>query len=117
MSEELLVERREGIVHVTLNRPQARNALTFGMYEGLAKLAAEASADDSVRAVILTGISPQANGHVYNQENLARFHKDMDQKALQALRDRRYPIFTADPDVAESSGIPLWSGEGWQSAT
>ncbi|HUH50371.1 MAG TPA: membrane-anchored protein [Mycoplana sp.] len=62
-------------------------------------------------AVILTGISPQASGHVYNQENLPRFHKDMDQKALQALIDRRYPLFTADPDVAESSGIPLWNGE------
>ncbi|WP_405030213.1 membrane-anchored protein [Mycoplana sp. BE70] len=67
---------------------------------------------NGARAVILTGISPQANGHVYNQENLPRFHKDMDQKALQALRDRRYPIFTADPDVAELSGIPLWNGEG-----
>lgn len=62
-------------------------------------------------AVILTGISPQAHGHVYNQENLPRFHKDMDKKALQALRDRRYPIFTADPDVADSSGIPLWRGQ------
>lgn len=63
-------------------------------------------------AVILTGISPHTSGHVYNQENLPRFHKDMDQKALQALRDRGHPIFTADPDVSEASGIPLWTGKG-----
>ena len=30
---ELLVRIDYGIAHVTLNRPQARNALTFGMYE------------------------------------------------------------------------------------
>ncbi|MFD1328970.1 membrane-anchored protein [Mycoplana ramosa] len=74
------------------------HATLFALYNG-------------ARAVILTGISPQASGHVYNQENLPRFHKDMDQKALQALIDRRHPIFTADPDVSESSGIPLWKGE------
>src|SRR3546814_20424872 len=37
MSEELLYELREGIGVVTFNRPEARNALTFAMYEGLAE--------------------------------------------------------------------------------
>ena len=37
---ELLVHIVDGIAHVTLNRPQSRNALTFGMYEELAKLCA-----------------------------------------------------------------------------
>ena len=60
MSDELLVERLDGIVRVTLNRPQARNALTFPMYEGLAKLCAEANDDDAVRAIIVTGAGEKA---------------------------------------------------------
>jgi enoyl-CoA hydratase len=38
LSDELLYEVRDGIAHVTFNRPQARNAFTFAMYERLADL-------------------------------------------------------------------------------
>ena len=40
MTEELLSERRGGVLKLTLNRPQARNALTFPMYEGIARACA-----------------------------------------------------------------------------
>ena len=33
---ELLHEVRDGVAYVTFNRPQARNALTFAMYDRLA---------------------------------------------------------------------------------
>ena len=36
MMSELLYEARGTTGHITLNRPQARNALTFAMYEELA---------------------------------------------------------------------------------
>lgn len=73
------------------------NAALFALYHG-------------APAVILTGINPQSTGHVYNQENLVRFHRDMDQKVLERLREKGYPVFTADPEVAETSGLPLWQG-------
>ena len=38
MTEELLVERHDGIVTATFNRPKARNALTYAMYDGLGAL-------------------------------------------------------------------------------
>jgi hypothetical protein len=60
-------------------------------------------------AVIITGINPNASGHIYNQQNLARMHKDMDRQVLQNLLDR-YPIYTADPAVAEEMRMPLWQG-------
>ena len=41
-SNELLVNIDNHIAHVILNRPRARNALTFGMYENLAELCARA---------------------------------------------------------------------------
>ena len=60
---ELLVRIVDGIAHVTLNRPQARNALTFGMYEELAKLCALAgTADDAdhIKAIVIAGAGDKA---------------------------------------------------------
>ncbi|WP_426955313.1 enoyl-CoA hydratase [Muricoccus radiodurans] len=56
MSEnELIHETRDGIAFTTLNRPQAMNAFTFAMYEGLAARAAEIGADPAIRAWVITG--------------------------------------------------------------
>ena len=52
---EITDEIREGIMWITFNRPQARNALTFGMYERLAQLCREVPTDGTVRAVVITG--------------------------------------------------------------
>ena len=38
MTEELLYDKRGDVAWVTFNRPQARNALTFAMYQGLAEI-------------------------------------------------------------------------------
>ncbi|MEA2720074.1 MAG: enoyl-CoA hydratase [Candidatus Eremiobacteraeota bacterium] len=55
------VERREGgIAWVVFDRPQARNAMTFAMWERLRELAGELDADPSVRAVVFTGAGTQA---------------------------------------------------------
>jgi enoyl-CoA hydratase len=52
---EVLVERRGDVVWLTFNRPDARNAMTFAMYERMAEVAGEVNADRSVRALVLTG--------------------------------------------------------------
>jgi enoyl-CoA hydratase/carnithine racemase len=54
--ETLLVDRpRAGVAVATLNRPDRLNALTFGMFDELAQLAADVGADDRVRVLVLTG--------------------------------------------------------------
>ncbi len=60
MTEELLYEASAGIGRITFNRPQSRNALTFAMYDRLAEICAEADADRSMRALILTGAGDRA---------------------------------------------------------
>ncbi len=52
---EVLVERRGDVVWLTFNRPDARNAMTFAMYERMAEVAGEVDADRGVRALVLTG--------------------------------------------------------------
>src|ERR1700759_1766965 len=57
MADELLYERRNGVGYVTLNRPEARNALTFQMYERLTQIATDPG---DVRALIITGAGDKA---------------------------------------------------------
>ena len=52
---DVLVERRGDVVWLTFNRPEARNAMTFAMYERMAEVAREVDADRDVRALVLTG--------------------------------------------------------------
>ena len=49
-----------GIAHITFDRPQARNAMTFAMYEALAAGLARIEADPSVRVAVLRGAGGQA---------------------------------------------------------
>ena len=56
--DDLVVERGDGVAVVTLNRPRNRNALTSGLILGLRAAMAEADADDTIGAVILTGADP-----------------------------------------------------------
>ena len=58
MTEEFLVARRDGIVIATFNRPKARNALTYAMYDGLAALCGATLPDD--RVLIITGAGVDA---------------------------------------------------------
>ena len=57
---ELIYEVCDGTGWVTLNRPQARNALTFGMYERLADICGEASLAGGVRALVIIGAGDKA---------------------------------------------------------
>jgi len=59
-ADELMVERKGGVVWITFNRPQARNALTWNMYSRLEAACHEINADRTVRAVVLTGAGGQA---------------------------------------------------------
>ena len=58
--EELLYEVADGIGLVTFNRPRARNALTFEMYERLGDICEGAPTDGSVKAIIITGAGDKA---------------------------------------------------------
>ena len=59
-TEELLYEVKDEIGTVTFNRPQARNALTFGMYASLAEICENVPTDGSVKAIIIRGSGEKA---------------------------------------------------------
>ena len=51
----VLVAVEDGVMTVTMNRPDVLNALSPAMLEGLCDALAAAKADDAVRALVLTG--------------------------------------------------------------
>jgi enoyl-CoA hydratase len=88
-SENLvLLERSEGVATVTLNRPEARNALSSALRRRLRSVMAEVDADDSVAVVVLTGADPA-------------FCAGLDLKELSA-RGR----LDRDPEDADAQGMP-----------
>jgi 1,4-dihydroxy-2-naphthoyl-CoA synthase len=55
MSEELLVQRRGAVQVITVNRPEARNALDGAVAAGIRDAADEFDADARLRVGVLTG--------------------------------------------------------------
>lgn len=60
MTDNLLTEVRGAALHVTFNRPEARNAMTFEMYQGLAEACERVDADPSLRVLVLRGAGGRA---------------------------------------------------------
>ena len=57
---ELLFERDGAIATVTFNRPEARNAMTWAMYDGLVNACETVDADPTIRVMILRGAGEKA---------------------------------------------------------
>lgn len=58
MSDEVLLERRDGVAVITLNVPERRNSLTLPIAEALAGAVEECERDEAVRALVVTGQPP-----------------------------------------------------------
>ena len=82
---ELQFEIRDGIGHVTLNRPEARNALTFAMYERLAEIGADPG---EAKALIITGAGDKAFAAGTDISQFRDFRTPEDAIAYEAKLDR-----------------------------
>src|SRR2546427_121799 len=60
MTDLLLLEQDGAVAVVTINRPEARNAMTFAMYEALHDACERLDRDPGVRVVVLRGAGDRA---------------------------------------------------------
>jgi enoyl-CoA hydratase len=88
MTTELLHEVRDGVAYVTFNRPQARNALTFAMYDRLAEICNAANGDRAIRAILIAGAGDKAFAAGTDISQFRAFDKDEDALAYEARIDR-----------------------------
>jgi enoyl-CoA hydratase/carnithine racemase len=86
--DELLYELRDGVAYVTLNRPQARNALTFAMYDRLAEICNQANSDRSIKAILITGAGDKAFAAGTDISQFRAFDKEQDALDYEARIDR-----------------------------
>jgi 2-(1,2-epoxy-1,2-dihydrophenyl)acetyl-CoA isomerase len=52
---DLLVEKQDGVITITLNRPDSLNAIVTPMVKEFSRIVEEASRDDSIKVVVVTG--------------------------------------------------------------
>lgn len=110
-----------GVLTLTMNRPESRNALDAATYRGLSAALAEADGDASVRAVVLTG----AAGHFTSGNDLRDFQnlsgdgEPAGLAYLKALVEFGKPLLAAVEGVAVGIGTTMllhcdfaWAGEG-----
>jgi enoyl-CoA hydratase len=60
MTDEVLFAITDGVARVTINRPERRNAMSYGVMHGLREAMDRARVDDAVRVVVLTGAGDKA---------------------------------------------------------
>jgi enoyl-CoA hydratase/carnithine racemase len=114
-SNDLLFEVRDGIGRLTFNRPQARNAFTFAMYERLAEICAQADQDRSIHVLVLQGAGDKAfaSGTDINQfrafetpQHALEYESRID-RVLTALEKCRVPTIAAITGACTGGGAGI----------
>ena len=110
--ETLLLEKQGPALHVTLNRPEARNAMSLEMVAELATVFRMVEDDASVRAVVLRG----AGGHFCAGGDIKDMAGARNQKAAEGEEDPFYRLNRAFgamiQQVNESAKVVIAVAEG-----
>jgi len=115
VSGDILYEINDGIGRITFNRPQARNAFTFRMYEQLAEMCQQAENDSSVKVLLLTGAGQEAFAAGTDISEFKSFSTPEDalnyesriERVLTAWENSRLPTIAAIAGVCTGGGFTI----------
>ncbi len=106
MTDTVLTENRDGVLLVTLNRPEKKNAINNAMWGQIRDTFRAAAADDTVGCVLLTG----AGEHFSSGVDLSSFGEaDVDPQALFNAAAMAVAEFDK-PLVAAATGASVGGG-------
>jgi enoyl-CoA hydratase/carnithine racemase len=105
----------DGVVTMTLNRPQARNSLSLGLLQDLNDQFEALKSDPSVRVVILAGAGPAfCAGHDLKELQAANYDRSYTQdlfdecaKVMQAIVRLPKPVIAQVHGIATAAGCQL----------
>jgi len=106
MADEVLRERRGHIDILTINRPEARNAMNRAAAVALSDFLDEAEADDNVWVVVLTGAGDKAFSAGMDLKAFATGEFPITDKGFGGLTQRKFP----KPLIAAVNGSALAGG-------
>ena len=117
MADNVLYEVSEGLATITLNRPDAMNALDIALKEALRDTLRRAAGDPAVRAVLLTGSGRAFCVGQDLKEHVGMLREDGG-NALNTVREHYNPITLAiagmpKPVVAGVNGVAAGAGAGF----
>jgi enoyl-CoA hydratase/carnithine racemase len=112
-SQDILYEIRDGVGRVTFNRPQARNAFTFAMYERLAQICDEANHYRTIKVLQGAGDKAFASGTDINQfrafttpQHALEYESRID-RVLTQLEQCRVPTIAAITGACTGGGAGI----------
>jgi enoyl-CoA hydratase len=109
--ENILVERTEAVAQITLNRPKVLNALNRALFAELDSALDELAADDSIRAIVLTGAGEKAFAAGADIQELAQVSAvEGQQLALSGQRVFSKLENLGKPVIAAINGFALGGG-------
>lgn len=115
MSEALLLEVRDGIARITLNRPDRLNAFDAELAEAWASAAGEATSREDVRAILVAGSGRAfcAGGDVQAMAEMPGGGAELAEMAgrinagLRALLESAVPVVTAAHGTTAGGGLGI----------
>ena len=124
-ADHVIVTREGPVVTLTFNRPEARNAMTWDMYQRLNQTCEEVDADDSVRVFVLKGAGGKAfvAGTDISQftsfkgaEDGLRYERDGDNRTGRIARVKK-PVIAMIQGYAVGGGFGIAAGADVRIAT
>lgn len=115
VDQDILFARAGAIATVTFNRPQARNAMTFAMYERLAEICQEVDADPELRVLVLTGAGDKAfvagtdisQFQAFKTPQDALDYEERIDRVIGSLENMKKPTLAAIRGVAVGGGATI----------
>ena len=110
--EDIIYEKHEGTVLITLNRPDSLNALSARLAKELIQVADEIANDDSVRVLVITGSGRAFSAGADLKEAMAQAETSL---AAGLAQGKPLPLFTSiasidKPVIAAINGLALGGG-------
>ncbi|WP_375460714.1 enoyl-CoA hydratase/isomerase family protein [uncultured Enterovirga sp.] len=114
---DLLYERDGDIARITFNRPQARNALTFAMYERMAEICAALNDDPAIKVLVITGAGDKAFAagtdisqfRAFNSPEDAIGYENRIERVLDVIEQCRVPTIAAIAGACTGGGAAIAS--------
>lgn len=105
--ETLIVETKDHVTTVTLNRPDRLNALSDRLVDELNEALAAADKDDETRVIVITG----AGRAFCSGADLREDRSESSAKGLHTFADRLHAAFEIDtPIIASINGVAVGGG-------